>query len=96
MSNSFETSWTVAHQAPLPMGFPRQESWSEWPFPFPGDLSDPGIEPTSSCIGTTGNSWRMGSPISKDNTPLYEVNLDLVEWKWYIYIYQDQEVKTED
>ena len=37
------TSWTVAHQAPLSMGFPRQEYWSG--FPSPGDLPDPGIEP---------------------------------------------------
>ena len=36
--------WTVAHQAPLSMGFPRQEYWSGLPFPFPGDLPNPGIE----------------------------------------------------
>ena len=39
------TPWTVAHQAPLSMGFPRQEYWTGLPFPLPGDLSDPGIEP---------------------------------------------------
>ena len=39
--------WTVARQAPLSMGFPRQEYWSGLPFPFPGDLLDPGIELTS-------------------------------------------------
>ena len=38
------TPWTVAHQAPLSMGFCRQEYWSGLPFPSPGDLSDPGIE----------------------------------------------------
>ena len=38
------TLWTVAHQAPLSMEFPRQESWSGLPFPFLGDLLDPGIE----------------------------------------------------
>ena len=47
--------WAVACQAPLSMGFPRQEYWSVWPFPSPGDLPDPGIEPESlvffSCIG---------------------------------------------
>ena len=37
-------TWTVAHQAPLSMGFSRQEYWSGLPFPFPGDLPDPGIE----------------------------------------------------
>ena len=41
----FETPWTVAHQAPLSMGFSRQEHWSGLPFPSPGDLPDPGIEP---------------------------------------------------
>ena len=39
----------VAHQAPLSMGFSRQEYWSGLPFPPPGDLPDPGIEPTSSA-----------------------------------------------
>ena len=38
------TSWTVAHQAPLSMGFSRQEYWSGLPFPSPGDLPNPGIE----------------------------------------------------
>ena len=36
--------WTVAHQTPLFMGFPRQEYWSELPFPSSGDLPDPGIK----------------------------------------------------
>ena len=40
----FETPWTVACQAPLSMGFPRQEYWSGLPFPSPGDLPNPGIE----------------------------------------------------
>ena len=43
-SNSFETPWTVARQAPLSMEFSRQEYWSELSFPSPGDLPDPGIE----------------------------------------------------
>ena len=43
----FATLWTVAHQAPLFMGFFSQEYWSELPFPPPGDLPDPGIEPAS-------------------------------------------------
>ena len=41
------TPWTVAHQAPLSMGFSREEYWSGLPFPPPGDLPDPGIEPMS-------------------------------------------------
>ena len=43
----FVTPWTVAHQAPPAMGFSKQEYWSGLPFPSPGDLSDPGIEPVS-------------------------------------------------
>ena len=39
------TPWTVARHAPLSMGFSRQEYWSGLPFPSPGDLLDPGIEP---------------------------------------------------
>ena len=39
--------WTVACQAPLSMGFSRQEYWSRGPFPTPGDLPDPGFEPES-------------------------------------------------
>ena len=39
--------WTAAHQASLCMGFPRQEYWSGLPFPLPGDLPYPGIEPAS-------------------------------------------------
>ena len=43
----FVTPWTVAHQAPQSMGFSRQQYWSGLPFPSPGDLPDPGIEPGS-------------------------------------------------
>ena len=43
----FATPWTVAHQAAPSMGFSRQEYWSGLPFPYPGDLPDPGIEPVS-------------------------------------------------
>ena len=41
------TPRTVAHQAPLSVGFSRQEYWSGWPCPSPGDLPHPGMEPTS-------------------------------------------------
>ena len=44
------TSWTVACQAPLFMGFSRQEYWIELPFPSPGDLPDPGIQSGSIYI----------------------------------------------
>ena len=44
------TPWTVACQAPLPIGFSRQEYWSGLPFPSPGDLHDPRIEPRSPAL----------------------------------------------
>ena len=43
----FETPWTTAHQVPVSMGFSSQEDWSGLPFPFPGDLPDPVVKPTS-------------------------------------------------
>ena len=46
----FVTPWTVAHQAPLSMGFSRQEYWSGLPFPSPGNLPDPGIKPGSPAL----------------------------------------------
>ena len=46
----FATPWTVARQAPLSMGFPRQEYWSGLPFPSPGDLSNTGIKPGSPSL----------------------------------------------
>ena len=54
----FVTPWTVAHQAPLSMGFSRQEYWSGLPFPSPGDLPNPGIKP--------------GSPVLQADALLYE------------------------
>ena len=52
----FATLWTVTQQAPLPMGFFRQESWSGLPCPPPGDLPYPGIEPMSH----TSPAWAGG------------------------------------
>ena len=52
MSDSLATPWTVAHQAPLSMGFSRQEYWSGLPFHSPGreSLADPGIELRSPAL----------------------------------------------
>ena len=44
------TSWTIAYQAPLSVGFSRREYWSGLPFPSPGDLPDPGIESGSPTL----------------------------------------------
>ena len=58
-------AWTVAHQAPLSMGFSRQEYWSGLPFPSPGDLPKPGIKlvsPVSPALAggffTTSSTWK--------------------------------------
>ena len=61
--------WTVARQAPLPMGFSRQDYWSGLPFPLPGDLPDLGMELaslTSPVLAggffTTGTTWEGLAP----------------------------------
>ena len=55
--------WTMAHQASLSMGFPRQEYWSGLSFPVPGDLPDPGIEPMSPAFPTlTGGLFNTEPP----------------------------------
>ena len=62
----FVTPWTVAHQAPLSMGFSRQEYYSGLPFPFSGDLPNPGIEPRSPTLQADAlSSEPPGKPINK-------------------------------
>ena len=51
----FMTAWTVAHQAPLSMGFPRQEYWRGLLFPSPEDLLGPRIKPT--CLVSPALVW---------------------------------------
>ena len=53
----FSTPWTVARQAPLSMGFSRQEYWSGLPCPPPGDLPDPGIKPQSLVSPTLASGF---------------------------------------
>ena len=52
--------WTVACQAPLSMGFSRQEYWSGLPFPSPGDLPNPGIEPRSPALQADDLTTELG------------------------------------
>ena len=62
----FATPWTVAYQSPLSMGFFRQEYWNELPFPFPGDLPDPEIEPGSPALQAVSLPTELqGKPIKK-------------------------------
>ena len=61
----FATVWTVARQAPLSMGYFRQEYWSGLPFPSPGDLPNPGIEPGSPALQADSLlSEPLGKPYS--------------------------------
>ena len=93
----FVTPWTVVLQAPLSMGFPRQEWWSGWPFPSPGDPPDPGIEPASlmspALIGgffTTSAAWDLEycimilTMLSTSQSILgTSWNLRIEKWLWW-------------
>ena len=69
LSDSYEIPWTVAHQAPLSMGFPRQEYWSVLPFPSSGNLPDPGIEPASFAYPALAGWFFTTVPPGKGNNP---------------------------
>ena len=58
----FATPWTVARQALLSMGFSRQEYWSGLPWPPPGDLLDPGIEPESPALQADSSRGHWETP----------------------------------
>jgi len=66
----FATLRTVAYQAPLPMGFPRQEYWSQLPCPSPGDLPNQRIKPVSpASLALAGGFFTTkspGKPIDRD------------------------------
>ena len=68
MSSSFATPWTIANQAPLSMKFSRQEDCSRLPFPSPGDLPDPGVEPVSLVLPAwTGRLFNHSSTWEENN-----------------------------
>ena len=66
----FMTLWTVARQAPLSMGFSRQEYWSGLPFPSPGDLPNSGTKPES-LVSWIGRQILYSSKISEPNIKVY-------------------------
>ena len=78
----FVTPWAVARQAPLSMGFPRQEYWRELPFPSPADLPSPGIEPPSPASPTWADGFFISEPPRK---PLLKNTLCL---KCYLFFKQ--------
>ena len=65
MSDSFVTPRTVAQQAPLSMGFPRQEYWSGLPYSPPGDLFHPGIKPESPAAPALAGGFLTAEPPGK-------------------------------
>ena len=70
VAQSCATPWTVARQAPLSMKFSRQEYWSGLPFPSPGNLPDPGIEPGSPALwADTLQSEPPGKPLYQEAEP---------------------------
>ena len=72
MSDSFVTPWTAARQAPLSVGFSRQEYWRGLPFPSPGDLPNPGIEPRSSTLQADSSPAELpGKPPQNRDDVLY-------------------------
>ena len=75
--------WTVACQAPLSMGFSRQEQWSGLPYPSPGDLPDPGTEPKSpaspALAGGFFTAEQPGKPLGISTEILIEHCMD-VTW----------------
>ena len=73
MSDSFETPWTVARQAPLSMEFFRQEYWSQWPCPPPGDLPNPVIKPTSHVSYTlAGRFFTTSATLEAQNVTQFD------------------------
>ena len=65
VSNSFVIPWAVAHQAPLSMGFSRQEYWSGLPFPSPGELPDAGIQPRPPASAALAGEFFTTAPPGK-------------------------------
>ena len=83
VSNSFATPWTVAHQASLFRGFPRQEDWSRLPFSLPGDL--PGDRTPISCISCiAGGFFTTESPGKSLILNLYPDVSPSLSWKYAV------------
>ena len=76
----FATPWTIACQAPLSMGFSRQEYWSGLSFPSPGDHPDPGIEPASLASPALASRFFATAPPGKPSVRIHELI-----WRLFIY-----------
>ena len=71
----FANPWTVAHQAPLSMGFSKQNYWTVLPFPSPGYLPDPGIKPKSLAMKADS------LPSEHEGSPNWEIVKDREAWR---------------
>ena len=71
------TPWTAAHQAPLSVGFPRQEYWSGLPVPSPENLPDPGIKPGSPVLQADSLPSELPGKPTKEATKSNLRHLDL-------------------
>ena len=82
VSDSLQFPWTVAHQAPVSMGFARQEYWSGLPFPPPGGLRAPAIEPASPALQADSLLLsHQGSPTQLVLGCCLNPNISLSPWK---------------
>ena len=88
LSNSWRPhGLTVTCQAPLSMEFSRQEYWSEWPFPFPGDLPDAGIEPGSPALQADSlPSELLGKPCFKIHMVISPEQYNICNQDMHIYV----------
>ena len=73
-----DSLWTVAHQAPLSMGFPMQEYWTGLPFHSPGDLPDPGIELASLAPPTLAGGFFTSSATREALVTLLEAKCTIL------------------
>ena len=80
MSDSSVTPWTVTHQAPLSMSFPRQAYWSGLPFTSPGDLPDPGIKPESLTSPALAGRLFPIEPPGKPSVCYYKIKNRADSW----------------
>ena len=79
----FATPWTIAHQAPLSMVFPKQKYWSGLPFPTPGDHLNPGIKPVSLASPAFAGGFFTTEPPGKPSVACSVLNKYLLnKWLW--------------
>ena len=88
------TSWPVAHQAPLSLGFPRQEYWSGLPFPSPGDLPTPGIEPASLASPVLAGRLFTSAPLGNPLAPWPGINPEPLALEGGLNYWTAREVPT--